>query len=96
MVLPVKLTTHTKTQETNSLPKHPDLVQRVRSLMAQSKDEQEEVTMGQRQGVTQPRCSLPCQDNSFSADKAQASSKTLRGSFDDLDIPYIDEDEESS
>lgn len=64
--------------------------------MAQSKDEQEEVTMGQRQGVTQPRCSLPCQDNSFSADKAQASSKTLRGSFDDLDIPYIDEDEESS
>lgn len=39
-------------------------------------------------------CFLPSQDNPSPADRPQVTNKTLNGSFDDLDIPYIDDDED--
>lgn len=83
-----------KTQKPNCPPKPPDLAQRVRSLMALSDDEQREFTPGQKTDVTQSMCFLPSQDNSSPTGEHQNSRKSLTGSLDDLDIPYIDEDED--
>lgn len=70
-------------------PKPPDLAQRVRSLMALTEDEWGELMPGRKTNVTQSMYFLPS-----STDEPQI--KTLNGSFDDLDIPYIDEDEEQT
>lgn len=81
-----------KTQKPECPPKPPDLAQRVRSLMAQTDDEQRKFAPGQKTDVTKSMCFLPCQDSPSPSDKPQITRKTLNGSFDDLDIPYIDED----
>ncbi|XP_030259724.1 unconventional myosin-IXb isoform X2 [Sparus aurata] len=88
-----KVTMRLKTQKPNCPPKPSDLAQRVRSLMAQT-DEQREFAPGQKTDVTQSMCFLPSQDNPSLTDKPQITSKSLNGSFDHLDIPYIDEDED--
>ncbi|XP_071346330.1 unconventional myosin-IXb isoform X2 [Trachinotus anak] len=89
-----KATMRLKTQKPDCPHKPPDLAQRVRSLMAQTDDEQTGFTSGQKTDVTQFMCFLPSQDNSSPTDKPQVASKTFNGSLDDLDIPYIDEDED--
>ncbi|XP_034469732.1 unconventional myosin-IXb isoform X2 [Hippoglossus hippoglossus] len=80
-----KVTMRLKTQKPDCPAKPPDLAQRVRSLMAQTN----EFTPGQATGVTQSMIFLPSHDN-----KPQVPSNTFNGSYDDLDIPYIDEDED--
>ncbi|XP_051254648.1 unconventional myosin-IXb isoform X1 [Dicentrarchus labrax] len=89
-----KVTMRLKTQKPNCPPKPPDLGQRVRSLMAQTDDGQREFALGQKTDATQSMCFLPSEDYSPPTDKPQITSKTLSGSFDDLDIPYIDEDDD--
>lgn len=93
-LLPGKVTMRLKTQKPDCPPKPPDLAQRVKSLMAQTDDEQREFAPGQKTDVTQSMCFLPSQDNSSPTEKPQDTSKTFNGSLDDLDIPYIDEDED--
>lgn len=83
-----------KTKKPECPLKPPDLAERIRSLMAQTNDEGRAFTSGQRAGVTQSMCFLPCQEDTSSTDKPQVTSNTLSRSFDDLDIPYIDEDED--
>ncbi|XP_022613761.1 unconventional myosin-IXb-like isoform X3 [Seriola dumerili] len=89
-----KVTMRLKTQKPDCPHKPPDLAQRVRSVMAQADDEQTGFTSGQKTDVTQFMCFLPSQDNPSPTDKPQVTSKTFNGSFDDLDIPFIDEDED--
>lgn len=86
------MTLRLKTQKPDCPPKPPDLAQRVRSLMAQTEDQQGEFAPGENTDVTQTMSIPPIQDNASSTDKQQNTSKTLNRSFDDLDIPYIDED----
>uniref|UniRef100_A0A3B4XCH9 Myosin IXb n=1 Tax=Seriola lalandi dorsalis TaxID=1841481 RepID=A0A3B4XCH9_SERLL len=93
-LLPGKVTMRLKTQKPDCPHKPPDLAQRVRSMMAQADDEQTGFTSGQKTDVTQFMCFLPSQDNPSPTDKPQVTSKTFNGSFDDLDIPFIDEDED--
>ncbi|XP_008274023.1 unconventional myosin-IXb isoform X2 [Stegastes partitus] len=85
-----------KTRKPDCPQKPPDLAQRVRSLMALTDNEQRELTSGQKTDVTQSMCFLPSQDTPIQTSKPQDTGKTLNGSFDDLDIPYIDEDEDPS
>lgn len=78
--------------------KPPDLAQRVRSLMSQAGGEftSTEFLPGDTD-VTQSMCFMPSEDNDLNSSttgKPQLTSKTTNGSFDDLDIPYIDEDED--
>lgn len=83
-----------KTQKPQCPPKPPDLAQRVKSMLAETYDEQEEFTPGQNTDVTQSESFLPSQDEPSPTDKTPDNSKaSLNGSVDDLDIPYIDEDE---
>ncbi|XP_070700770.1 unconventional myosin-IXb [Pempheris klunzingeri] len=89
-----KVAMRLKTQRPHCPPKPPDLAQRVRSLMAQTDDEQREFELGLKKDVTLSMCFLPSQDDPSPTDKPHIPSKTLNGSFDDLDIPYIDEDED--
>ncbi|XP_076601854.1 unconventional myosin-IXb isoform X2 [Chaetodon auriga] len=89
-----KVTMQLKTQKPECPPKPPDLAQRVRSLMAQTDDEQRLFLPGLKSDVTQSMCFLPSQDSASPADKPQITGKTMNGSFDDLDIPFIDEDED--
>lgn len=89
-----KVAMQVKTQKPDCPHKPSDLAQRVRSLMAQSDDEQRELTSGQETNVAPSMCFLPSQDPPSPANKPQVKKKTLNGSFDDLDIPYIDEDNE--
>lgn len=93
---PGKTPMRLKTQKPVCPQKPPDLAQRVRSLMAQAHDEQMEITSGHRTDVTQVMGFSPSQDKSSSTDKPQVTNKTFSGSFDDLDIPYIDEDEDQT
>lgn len=88
------MTLRLKTQKPNCPPKPPDLAQRVRSLMAQTKDQQGEFAPEENTDVTQTMSIPPIQDNASSTDKPQNTSETFNRSFDDLDIPYIDEDED--
>lgn len=86
-----------KTQKPVCPQKPPDLAQRVRSLMAQADDGQTGFTSGQRTDVTQLTGFSPCsQDNPSPTDKPPVTNKTFSGSFDDLDIPFIDEDEDQT
>ncbi|KAM9844841.1 unconventional myosin-IXb isoform 2-T3 [Aulostomus maculatus] len=79
-------------------PRKPsDLAQRVHSLMAERDDAQNEFTPtetlpGDEPNVTQHRCSRPSPDVS---DPSTTVRTQISGSFDDLEIPYIDEDEDS-
>ncbi|XP_074545706.1 unconventional myosin-IXb [Halichoeres trimaculatus] len=93
-----KVAMRSKTQKPDCPPKPPDLAQRVRSLMAQSDDEQKEFSKGQKTNVTQLLCFMPSPDSPSPTDKPQdaSKSKTISRSFEDLDIPYIDEDEDPS
>ncbi|XP_019109785.2 unconventional myosin-IXb isoform X2 [Larimichthys crocea] len=84
-----KVTMRSKFKKPECPPKPPDLAQRVRSLMALTEDEWGELMPGRKTNVTQSMYFLPS-----STDEPQI--KTLNGSFDDLDIPYIDEDEEQT
>lgn len=81
--------THVKTQEPDLPPKPADLTQRIRHLMVQRDHEQKEFTSGEKADVIQPR-----KDTPSPASTPQIASKTFNGSSDDLDIPYIDEDED--
>lgn len=83
-----------KTQKPDCPPKPPDLAKRVRTLMAQSDDENREFTPGQKTDDSQPMCFLPSNDSPSPPDKPLNTSKTMSGSFDNLDIPYIDDDED--
>lgn len=83
-----------KTQKPDCPPKPPDLAQRVKSLMAQTDDEWKEFSPGQKTDVTQSMCFLPSQDNPSPTDKPLDTSKTFNGILDDLDIPFIDGDED--
>lgn len=72
--------------------------------MAQTDDEQSEFTRtetlpGQETGGMHSKSFMSSQDNvsnSSPAEKTQVPSNTFSGSFDDLDIPYIDEDDDTS
>ncbi|XP_035994293.1 unconventional myosin-IXb [Fundulus heteroclitus] len=69
-----------------------DLGQRIRSRLAPTPTKQAELTSGQNADVTQSTSPLPGQDTPASEEKQlQVNRKTFNGSFDDLDIPYIDE-----
>ncbi|XP_067331802.1 unconventional myosin-IXb isoform X2 [Channa argus] len=46
--------------------------------------------------VIQPMCFLPSWENLSPPNKPQVTNLTYTGSLDDLDIPYIDEDEDQS
>ncbi|XP_029929747.1 unconventional myosin-IXb isoform X2 [Myripristis murdjan] len=94
-----KMTTQLKSHKPNCPPKPPDLAQRVRSLMGLTEQHSEwtlaESQSGHRTEVTQSVCSIPGQDdpsNSSLASNPQFTTKSFNGSFDDLDIPFIDED----
>ncbi|XP_005476654.1 unconventional myosin-IXb isoform X2 [Oreochromis niloticus] len=81
--------TPVKTQKPDCPPKPADLTQRVRHLMVQSDHEQKKFTSGEKADVIQPSVNTPSP-----ASKPQIASKKFNGSSDDLDIPYIDEDED--
>lgn len=70
--------------------KPPGLAERVRSLIAQTSMQQEELTSEPETDDTESMCSHPKQDGPSS------NKQTLNGSFDDLDIPYIDDEEDLS
>ncbi|KAL3988723.1 WAP, Kazal, immunoglobulin, Kunitz and NTR domain-containing protein [Sarotherodon galilaeus] len=84
-----KSITHVKTQKPDCPPKPAYLTQRVRHLMVQSDHEQKEFTSGEKADVIQPSVDTPSP-----ASKPQIASKKFNGSSDDLDIPYIDDDED--
>ncbi|XP_029309777.1 unconventional myosin-IXb isoform X2 [Cottoperca gobio] len=92
--VPGKVTMRIKTQKPDCPPKPADLAQRVRSLMDQTYDAQREFAPGQKTYATQSMCFLASEDDHSPPDKPQISSKTSNGRFDDLDIPYIDEDKD--
>lgn len=83
-----------KTLKPERSVKPPDLAKRVRTRLAQTNAEKRGLTSGQSADVTQSIKSLPSHDTSSSDDNQQLTSKNFNGSFDDLDIPYIDEVEE--
>ncbi|XP_068593676.1 unconventional myosin-IXb isoform X2 [Cebidichthys violaceus] len=91
-----KVTMRLKSQKPDCPPKPADLAQRVRSLMFPiDNDAQREFAPGRMTDVTQSMCFLPDQDRpSPPEDQPQITNKTSSRSFDDLDIPYIDEDED--
>lgn len=91
-LLPAKVRMRLKTQKPECPPKPPDLAQRVRSLMALTRDD--EFPPGHRTDATQSMCFLPSHDSSSPTRKTQTTGATFSGSFDDLDIPFIDEDED--
>ncbi|XP_078120329.1 unconventional myosin-IXb isoform X2 [Sander vitreus] len=88
-----KMTMLLKTQKPDCPSKPPDLAERLRSLVAETDDVQREFAPRQKTDVTQSMCFLPSQDPSPTG-KPQITSKTSNGTFDDLKIPYIDEDED--
>ncbi|XP_029380003.1 unconventional myosin-IXb isoform X2 [Echeneis naucrates] len=92
--LEAKATMQPKTQKPDCPYKPPDLGQRIKSLMAQADDGETWFTSGQKTDVTQLTGFLPSEDDPSPTDKV--TRKTFSGSFDDLDIPYIDEDEDLS
>nr|XP_046264659.1 unconventional myosin-IXb isoform X2 [Scatophagus argus] len=89
-----KATMRVKTQKPDCSSKPPDLAHRIRSVIAQMDDVQIEFAPGEEADVTQSMCFLPSQDSTSPTNKTQITSKTLNASFDNLDIPYIDEDED--
>ncbi|XP_056276289.1 unconventional myosin-IXb isoform X2 [Pseudoliparis swirei] len=91
--VPEKVTMRLKTQKPNCPPKPADLAQRVRSLMAQKHDDaQTEFAPGRKTDVTKSMCSLPRPAKPSPDNKPQITNNTSKWNFDDLDIPYIDED----
>ncbi|KAM7379577.1 hypothetical protein PAMP_005123 [Pampus punctatissimus] len=95
-----KVTMRLNTQKPACPYKPPDLAQRVRSLMAETENQQRELTsvkiLPRHTDVTQSICFMPSQNNNLNSSltgKLQVS-KTSNGNFDDMDIPYIDEDED--
>uniref|UniRef100_A0A3Q2D9H0 Myosin IXb n=1 Tax=Cyprinodon variegatus TaxID=28743 RepID=A0A3Q2D9H0_CYPVA len=89
-----KLTKSSKTLKPECPAKPADLAQRFRRRIAEAQMEQRQITSGQNTDVTHSTRPLPRQEISSSDDTQQTTSKTLNGSFDDLDIPYIDEVED--
>lgn len=85
-----------KSQKPICPPKPPDLAQRVRSLMSLADHEEQEFTHGQTTDEPLSMSFLPSHENPCETNKPQTMSKTLNGSFDDLDIPYIDEDDDEA
>ncbi|MEQ2231408.1 hypothetical protein ILYODFUR_000086 [Ilyodon furcidens] len=78
-----------KTLKPECPAKPADLAQRFRTHI-----EQRRLTSGQTTDVTQSTCRLSIRDTPSSDDKQQITSKNFNGTFDDLDIPFIDEAEE--
>ncbi|XP_028328146.1 unconventional myosin-IXb isoform X2 [Gouania willdenowi] len=72
-------TTHGLNQKPDCLMKPPDPAETVRRGITQTDVEQRELTSGQTADVASP---------------SHRPLKTVNGSFEDLDIPYIDEEEE--
>lgn len=92
-LVPEKVTMRLKTQKPNCPPKPADLAQRVRSLMAQKHDDaRTEFAPGRKTDVTKSMCSLPSPAKPSPDNKPQITNNTSKWNFDDLDIPYIDED----
>lgn len=83
-----------KTLKPERPAKPPDLAKRLRTRLAQTNAEQRGLISGQSADITQSTKTPPSQDSSSSDDKQQLTSKDFNGSFDDLDIPYIDEAED--
>lgn len=81
-----------RTQRPECPPKPPDLAQRVRSMINMKSNE--EYVTEHRTDVTQSMCFLPSDDSTTSPTRKTHIISSQKGSFDDLDIPYIDEDEE--
>ncbi|XP_068605298.1 unconventional myosin-IXb [Brachionichthys hirsutus] len=78
--------------KTDVPPRPSGLSQTVRSLMDHTDDEQREFAPGQMRHFTQSMSFLPSQDSPSRT--PQITSDSMTGTFDDLDIPYIDEDED--
>lgn len=72
-------------------PKPPDLAQRVRSMINFKNNE--EFLSQHRTDVTKSMCFLASDDGTSPTWKKQINS-SQKGSFDHLDIPFIDEDED--
>lgn len=89
--LPAKMRQRLRTQRPECPPKPPDLAQRVRSMISLKNNE--EFTAQHRTDVAQSMCFLPSDDFTAPTRKTQITS-SQKGSFDDLDIPYIDEDDD--
>ncbi|KAL6104021.1 uncharacterized protein ACO6RY_13840 [Pungitius sinensis] len=93
--VPQKVTMRLKTQKPACPPKPPDLAQRVRSLMAQKDDAEREFAPRRKTDVTQSMYVLPSRDDpSPDAVESQITNKASSRHFDDLDIPFIDDDED--
>uniref|UniRef100_A0AAQ4RH87 Myosin IXb n=1 Tax=Gasterosteus aculeatus aculeatus TaxID=481459 RepID=A0AAQ4RH87_GASAC len=88
--VPEKVTMRMKTQKPACPPKPTDLAQRVRSLMAQKDDAEREFAPRRKTDVTQSMYVLPSRGDAKSQITNEASSR----SYEDLDIPFIDDDED--
>lgn len=86
MQFPGKVTMQLKTEKPERQQKPLNTMQGVQRLMAQTDDDF-------TPDVAQSMCR---QDNPSQTNKPQVTRKTFSGSLDDLDIPYIDEDEDQS
>ncbi|XP_017266569.1 unconventional myosin-IXb isoform X2 [Kryptolebias marmoratus] len=75
---------HLKTQKPDCPHKPADLAQRVRNVMVQTDTEQRGLTSGRSTNGTE----------TAGQEASPSTSKPFNGSADDLDIPYIDEDED--
>lgn len=90
VLVPEKVTMRMKTQKPACPPKPTDLAQRVRSLMAQKDDAEREFAPRRKTDVTQSMYVLPSRGDAKSQITNEASSR----SYEDLDIPFIDDDED--
>lgn len=88
--LAAKMRQRLQTQRPECPPKPPDLAQRVRSMIHFKNND--EFTPEHRTDVTQSMCFLPSDDGTSPTRKTRKTC-SQKGSFDDLDIPFIDEDE---
>ncbi|XP_013862875.1 unconventional myosin-IXb isoform X2 [Austrofundulus limnaeus] len=79
-----------KTQKPDFSHKPADLVQRVRNVMAETHTEQKELASRHSTNVPQ----TTSQEASSTTSNPQLANKTFNGNINDLDIPYIDEDED--
>lgn len=85
-----------KAQKPDCPQKPPDLAQRVKSLMALADDELGGFTSGRKTDVSKSMCFLASPESPSQTGESTITSKYLSRSFDDLDIPYIDEDEDQT
>ncbi|KAM8850087.1 unconventional myosin-IXb isoform 3-T3 [Spinachia spinachia] len=92
--VPEKVTMRLKTQKPACPPKPADLAQRVRSLMAEKHEAESESAPRRKADATQSMYVLPSRDDTTAGVESQITNKASRRSYDDLDIPFIDDDED--